>query len=247
MNAMLLFNYLVTVFLTLSMLSMLWKENPLYRFVQYSVVAVAASVTIISAIEAIQKMAISPILTGTNYWMIIPTVAGILVFTNMLGRKYNWLSRYPLGIVLGVGTALSLRGAIPAQIIGQMQSLIRKGKIGTPFETFNNILFIVMGFTALSYFFFYFMHRTSAGRGLSKIGRYAVMLAFGATFGTDLMMNIIFLTYVVMYVSILGVPSPAGVSYTAAILLLAAIGVVGYLFTKRKTSMMPEKTELGEQ
>jgi len=243
MSALLLFNYLVTVFLTLSMLSMLWKENPLYRFAQYSVAAVAASVTIISAIEAIQKQAISPILTGTNTWMIVPTVLGILVFTNMLGRKYNWVSRYPLGIVLGVGTALSLRGAISAQIIGQMQSLIKKGKIGTPIETFNNILFIVMGFAALSYFFFYFMHKTSAGRGFSKFGRYAVMLAFGTSFGTTLMMNIIFLTYLIMYISVLGVPSPTAISYSAALLMLVIIGIIGYLASKRQRSTETESIE----
>lgn len=241
MSITLLFNYLVIIFLTASMLSMLWKENPLYRFAQYSVVAVAASVMIISGLEAISKMAISPIMTGTNYWMIVPIILGILIFTNMLGKRYNWISKYPFSIIMGVGTALALRGAIPTQIIGQIQSFIRKGVITTPFETFSNIVFIVMGFTALAYFFFYFMHRSSVGRGASRVGRYAVMLAFGAAFGTTLMMNIIFLTYVVLYVSILGVPSPSWVSYTAAILLLLTMGVVGYLYSKRKTTTTPKE------
>jgi hypothetical protein len=213
---------------------MLWKENPLYRFAQYSVASVAVSVTVISGLDAIRKTAISPIITGTNPWMIVPTILGILIFTNMLGRRYNWISRYPIGIIIGVGTALALRGAIPAQILGQMVSLIRRGVIGGFIDTFNNIIFIIMGFVALIYFFFYFVHRTGVGRSLAKVGRYAVMLAFGATFGTTLMMNTIFLSYVIMYVSILGVPPPASVSYTAAIILVVVIVVVGYLINKRK-------------
>jgi len=232
MDVTVLFNYLVLIFLTISMMSILWKENPLYRFAQYSTVGVAASVTILSALEALQKQAVLPILRGTNYWMIIPTVMGILIFTNQLGRKYNWISRYPLGLVLGVGTALALRGTISTWV-KNLIFFISQAKIGTPVETINNLIFLTVGFCGLAYFFFYFLHRFRLGRGIAKIGRYAIMVTYGAGFGSALMMNIIFLTYVVMYTSFLGVPSPTEVSYTGAILLIAVIGVISYLLTKK--------------
>lgn len=216
------------------MMSMLWKENPLFRFAQYSVIAVAGSTTIISAIENIRTLAISPLLNGTNYLVIIPIIGGILIFTNMLGRKYNWISKYPLGIILGAGTALALRGAIPSQILSQMQLIISKGSIGDSFTTVGNLLFILTSITALTYFFFYFAHKNRVGKEAAKLGRFSVMLAFGAGFGSDLMMNIIFLTYVIMYVSVLGVPSPVGTSYLGAIAVVFVVVVIGYLLLLRQ-------------
>lgn len=240
MDLSLLF-YLLLVFLTISMLSMLWKENPLFRFAQYSVVAVAASTTIISAIENIRTLAISPILAGTNYWVIIPIFGGILIFTNMLSKKYNWISKYPLGLILGAGTALALRGAIPSQIISQIQLVISKGVIGDGYITVSNLIFIITSITALIYFFFYFAHTNRVGKGLGKLGRFSVMVAFGATFGSDLMMNTIFLTYVIMYISLLGVPAPVEQSYIGAISVLVVVILFYYYLSKKQSNNIKEQ------
>ena len=58
----------------------------------------------------------------------------------------------------------------------------------TPISTaINNLLFLAILGAVMTYFFFSFEQKNVAVKGISKFGRYAMMIAFGAIFGNTIM------------------------------------------------------------
>jgi len=225
--------YLLAIFVLASMFSMLWKDNPFYRFIQYGALAQAMTMSVFTSWAQIYKVAIVPLLKG-DLLMIVPLALGVLIFFNRFGVKRNWLARYPLALGIGIGTALSLAGAIPTQILGQMKLIIGRAVFNADFV--SNLVFILTALSALTYFFFYFLHNTAPGRGVSRIGRYTIMIWVGASFGTMLMMNVIFLAYTVMYASIFGVPAaPNDIpSYAGAVIVVLVMAALLWVWNKNQ-------------
>ena len=51
----------------------------------------------------------------------------------------------------------------------------------------NNVLFILILLTVMSYFFFSFEHKNAIRTAPAKVGRWVLMFAFGAMFGATVM------------------------------------------------------------
>jgi hypothetical protein len=226
--------YLAQIFLLLAIWSMVWKENPLYRFVQYSYVVVAASVFCISAIYAIINTAVLP-LAGGNLLAAVPIIGGLLIFTNQLKRWY-WVSRYSLFFVLGVGTALAVRGALSSSVMGQIMALFTILSSKDPFTVISGFVSLMLTLFTFIYFFFYFVHRSRALRGAQTVGRWGVMLWIGVGFAGVLFYNMVLFTYVVMWAFLLGPPTtgePPFITGGSAIVLIAIVGILWYFAEKR--------------
>jgi hypothetical protein len=54
-------------------------------------------------------------------------------------------------------------------------------------HVFNNLLFMVILLSVLTYFFFAFEQKSKFIQTTSRFGRYALMVAFGAIFGATIM------------------------------------------------------------
>lgn len=224
--------YLVQLFIVFAMWSMLYKENILFRFFSYSFVSIAAALTTIIAVRSIIANVWTPLRVGT-FLVLIPTIAGILIFTNQI-KKYYWISKYPLFFIMGIGTALAIRGAVSASIVGQILSLARVAQIGSPYVTMNNIIVIVFCLMAFLYFFFHFVHKSSVGRNIQKLGRWAVFVWVGVGFGAAIMYNITFVTYIITWIFILGPPPTVPIEITAlsALVLVAIVGIGAYVINR---------------
>lgn len=161
----------------------LHSENPLYRIAEHVFVAAGAGHFIVMGITAILTMAPSRLAKG-QFVFLIPLVMGMLMFAIYSKRGY-WLSRYPVGLMVGVGTGLALRGTPSAQILGQIAPTV--SMLGKDlFEISNNVIVFVATATALTYFIF--TRKQGRTLGLStKIGRYFLMVAFGASYGGTVM------------------------------------------------------------
>jgi hypothetical protein len=58
----------------------------------------------------------------------------------------------------------------------------------TPYSApLNNLLGLVIVVSVMSYFFFSYEQKNKAVTGTSKLGRYLLMFAFGAIFGSTIM------------------------------------------------------------
>ena len=106
--------------------------------------------------------------------MLIPIVLGILLYTRYV-KRYAWVAKIPLGLLMGIGTGLAIRGLILSQVVNQIKACF------IPLNSFDNIFMVLGTLIVLFYFFFSIEHKGSAGN-LAKVGRWVMMIGFGASF-----------------------------------------------------------------
>ena len=113
----------VAAFFTFSVLSFLWKDNLYYKFGQQFVVGVVVSHNILTSMQAVYNNGVVPIMTKGQITLIAPILIGILAYTR-LSRDISWASKYPVAIMIGVGTGSMVVGTLRGQIIGQVSMSI---------------------------------------------------------------------------------------------------------------------------
>lgn len=171
----------VGAFYTLGFFTLALRVNPWLRFVESTWVGCVVAYTTAIAIKAVLTLGINPILTG-QVANIIPILAGVLLFSQFI-PKYRHYSRWGVALLIGVGTGLGIRGAIDGMLLKQIEAtFISPIVFGDGMASFNNILIIVMVLTTLSYFVFSVQFKGKSNIIL-KLGRWSMMIAFGAGFG----------------------------------------------------------------
>lgn len=170
--------------LTLAYFSFLIKENRFFRFAEASVIGTAGGNLVVVAITTLRGSLFEPLIHG-KYLYIIPLILGILLFTRYY-KKYAYLTRYPVALILGVGVALGIRGTIDATIVGQTRGVIMLGfPTGNVFTTVNNFLMIIATLTTLCVFFFTFRTGTKF-LYVQRIGRLFIMVAIGGILASQM-------------------------------------------------------------
>jgi lipoprotein signal peptidase len=167
--------------LTLAAWSFVYKDNKVFRFVEYTFVSTTIGYTIVIGIKSLKDIAYTPILAG-NYHLIIAVILGLLIFTQ-LSRQTTWISKYPVAIIvgtaLGVGARASISGTIVPQVIANISL-----PYGSTWDIINTIVIVVTSVTSIFYFFFTRdITKHPVTSTLSRIGRVAIMIALGSGFG----------------------------------------------------------------
>lgn len=183
---------ITAVALTLAMYSFLYKDNPVFKIAENLFVGVAMGYWIIITWFNILKpdvfeTLIVPFFKDTGnapqYIVIIPTLLGIFMLLRF-STKLSWLSRWSFAFVVGLGAGITIPNFIHAFILRQLSfnSLITAS---VP-DSINNFLILLGVVSVLIYFFFSLEHKGVIG-GVSKIGVWFLMIAFGASFGFTVM------------------------------------------------------------
>ena len=187
----------VAAFFTLCIYSFLYRDNPFYRFAEHLFVGLSVGYGIVFSIhEGLIPLAWVPFweaITKREFMgllKLIPIAIGLLFFARVV-PKYSWLIRYPIAILIGIGSGLAIPNVMEASIFGQVHGTltpfgqIHAGVLG-PFEIFGAILMLVGVICTLTYFFFSIEHRGAVG-GISKVGIVFLMVGFGSAFGNTVM------------------------------------------------------------
>lgn len=161
----------IAALVTIGLISFVFKENLYYRIVESLYVGVSAGHAIVLGWGNIRNLAVRPLGEG-NLAVIIPIALGLMLFTRYF-QKWSRVSRIPMGFLMGLGAGLSMRGLVGSQIVNQIKACY------LPLNSMNNILIIAGTFAVLSYFFFTVEHQGFVGKS-AQIGRYFMMLCFGA-------------------------------------------------------------------
>jgi hypothetical protein len=171
----------IAAILTLMVFSLpLYKDNPLFRIAESLLIGVSVGYSFVIAVRTISDKAWKPMLAG-NAINIIPIILGILLYTRYYG-KTAYLSRWPLALILGVGTGIAIKGVIEAQIYSQVVATMLPLTARSPLETLNNWIMIIGTIVSLSYFLFTERYSRYFGKS-TMIGRWFLMIMFGALFG----------------------------------------------------------------
>lgn len=170
--------------LTLLVYTFLWKDNKLFKFSEYLFVGVSAAHYLIVGIDNIKRLAFLPVLGGKIVY-VIPIILGAMIYFYFT-KKYFFLYRFPIALLVGVGTGLVIREQAYGYVWAQSLATASLPWIGKdPLTTLNNII-IITGTIATISFFIFTRKREGVLRYSSTYGRYLIMAALGSSFGTSI-------------------------------------------------------------
>jgi hypothetical protein len=165
----------IAALLTVATLSFIYKENPFYRWAEYTVIGVTTGNWLMMAVNAIRNAAIGPLQAGQLH-VVIALILGVLYFSRYF--KVPWLYRYPIAFLTGMGVGFAIRGqpgVILAQVVGVMKPV-------TPDIVGLGVVLAVCSLVfSMSYFTYTTEHKGVVG-GLAKLGRYFIMTFIGIRF-----------------------------------------------------------------
>ena len=176
--------------ITLSLYSFLYKDNPLFKFAENLYVGVAAAYTLNQVwYTVLLADVITPMFNldgeGTgSWWLIVPTILGACMLTQLSSAKFSWLSRIAFAFVVGLGSGLAIPRTIAANLLAQVQPTMQP--ITADLAGFN-LFIILLGVVTVLVYFFYSVEHTGAVGVASKIGIWFLMISFGASFGYTIM------------------------------------------------------------
>ncbi len=261
----------VGVIATLALYSVLYRENKFYRLVEHIYIGLAVGFSILALwTETLEGSFWNP-MVGKAVTENDPGAPGFYLYALLLpiglmayfvfSKKHNWMSRIPIGILLGfwggqqlqvwwqtfspqlqaamrpilptatnsffvpnslqlspiatneIATAAQTSPEIVTQLSNnfrlsqeginqfatqnnvpdtQVQSVL--GQIASrvnaevyPSEVINNVIFLVTLLSILTYFLFSFEQKGKLITGFTRLGRYLLMVGFGAIFGSTVM------------------------------------------------------------
>ena len=187
----------VAAFLTLSIYSVLYRDNPFYRFAEHLFVGISVGYGIILSIyQGLVPFALKPLWetveTGApeGFIKLIPICIGLLFFAR-LSPRHTWLIRYPIAILIGFGSGIAIPNVLRANIFEQTRGTIApfaEIAAGTlsGWGIFEAVLMVAGVVCTLTYFFFAVEHRGPV-KWLSKVGIAFLMIGFGSAFGNTVM------------------------------------------------------------
>lgn len=214
----LLDGFLVTfaAFLTLAIMSFLYKDNPYYKFAEHLFVGVSAAYwmclgfwsTIVGNLvprlsEGLSNFFQQPYIhSDYNIFFLIPVILGFMLLMR-LSPKGGWLSRWALAFIVGTTAGLNFIRYLRSDFIKQISSTIIPLVVdwqgfGHFFSSFSldatgqfvmmaaNLVIFIGVFCGLIYFFFSKEHSGFFGQA-SRVGIWILMITFGASFGYTVM------------------------------------------------------------
>jgi hypothetical protein len=185
----------IAAFLTLAILSFLYKDNPVYKAAEHLYIGISAGYWLIYIyFFDVQPMLIEKFKseTGIERWiLLVPAVLGALMLSRLV-PKYSYISRTPIAFTVGIGAGLGITAAFQGFILPQMRETIlplvvldhsTEAWLGA---TANNIVMVVGVLATLIYFYFSKPHTGLLGHA-ARLGIVYIMVAFGAAFGYTFM------------------------------------------------------------
>jgi hypothetical protein len=200
-------------FFTFGVYSFLYRENRISRICEHIFLGTFGALSIATTWEQMlmpkwwipMLNGFQGLAAGRHVWSSIGhIVIGLLAI--MLGacwyfifsRKHLWLARLVMGIVMGATAGLAFKLIFEAQMPQITQSVTRSlyavpkdPRTGlyafSLTQTINNIVFVAILLSVMVYFFFSFEQKNIAVRGMSRFGRWCLMITFGTYFGNTVM------------------------------------------------------------
>jgi hypothetical protein len=148
-----------------------------------------------------------------GYWMWALLLPMGLMAYFVYHEKHGWMARVPIGAILGLWAGQqvqvwwnlygpqidkSIRPIIPntfdsffvPSTEGLAPEAVKQIAENTyASEAINNLIFVVVLISVLSYFIFSIEYRSRFLKGMTVMGRWSLMVGFGAIFGSTVMMR----------------------------------------------------------
>ena len=164
----------IAAFLTLGIFSFLYRDNPVYKLCEHLFVGISAGYyVVLTYFSTLKPNLVTPLFghfgEGRNFLLVVPLLLGVLLFSRFFPRG-DWLSRWPIAVILGVYPALRITGFGQSDLVQQVNgSILPLWGAVNPGELINNWLLVIGVITTLVFFFFSKEHKGALG-GTARIG-----------------------------------------------------------------------------
>lgn len=198
--------------LTLIMYSFLYRDNPLFKIAENLYVGVTLGYgAIMTWWLSLKPEVYDPIFNAPTLGALkssllhraVPITLGLMLVTR-LSRKHGWLSRYAYALMIGWGAGIGISVVTHSYILQQLQAAVAPiqqaamgaGALPVAFsaEWFGQValpitgaVVVLVGTVAVLFYFFFSVEHGPAGRTVSRIGIWFLMVSFGASFGYTVM------------------------------------------------------------
>lgn len=177
---------------TFAIFSFLYKDNPLYKIAEQMFVGLSAGYWFVYTIYFILiPNLFDPLFQDPVYnWIkIIPAALGIMMLLRLI-PGIDWLSRYPIALVIGTTSGVFFLRYLKSDVLNQLTATMINPFNGDNWViVIGQILLVVGTITGIIYFYFSKKHEGVFGFG-AKVGIYFLMVSFGAAFGYTAMARI---------------------------------------------------------
>jgi hypothetical protein len=143
---------------------------------------------VVMAVKAISDIALTPIINEGQIQWLIPVLIGLLFYAKFI-PGLDWVPRYPTALLVGLGSALSMRVVVRSRFISQITSTFvhpfSPPYQGNPPLPINNIVIIIIVIVTLLYFIFSggeMVQKSVFMANIRKLAIYFMLFAFGAGF-----------------------------------------------------------------
>ena len=171
-------------FLTLMVLSFLYKENPFYRLTEYVFVGLSSGYTFAATLRLFVNQALSPIFAGQLEFF-VPLILGLLFYAQFT-KRYSILYRVPLSLAIGYGLGITIWSVLQAYFLRQIRATMLPLFTGDILTTIGNLVIVIGTILTISYFILHREQKGVYGR-FTKAGKYFVLATLGAVFGTTVL------------------------------------------------------------
>jgi hypothetical protein len=179
----------LAAFLTLGIVSFLYKDNIFYKVSEAIFIGISAGFWFITYFWDSLYRPIATGLSTNDYWFIGGVILGVMLLTRLVG-KAGWIARWPLAFIVGATVGLRMMTYFAtnavAQVHGTVVDTIAAVASGNTYEIIGRFVIVIGTITGLIYFYFSKEHRGWFG-GAAKIGTWFLMITFGASFGYTVM------------------------------------------------------------
>jgi hypothetical protein len=189
---MTVFGIWLGAYCTFSIFSFLYKDNPFYKLAEQVFVGLSAGYWFIYTIYNI----LIPNLFGKliadfsgNALLLIPAALGVMMLVRII-PKLEWVSRYPIALVIGTSAGISMLRYMKSDVLSQLTAtMINPFGMNTLGEKIGSFILIIGTVCVIMYF--YFSRKQEGVLGVtSKAGIWFLMISFGASFGYTVMARI---------------------------------------------------------
>lgn len=174
---------------TLALYSILYRENPIYRVAEHAFLGLATGYGLYAIwAQILFPKWYQPMRDAGQWPWAMALVPGLMYYT-IYSRRLNWMSRVVMMTMMGFEAGLIFRtwaGTYMRQIADSFRPVFTAG-FAPPFIDFDNLIFMVTLLCVFLYFFFSFEHRARPVARAASLGRWLMMIAFGAMFGSTVM------------------------------------------------------------
>ena len=167
--------------------TLIYKDNVFFRIAQAMTIGLVLGLTLGNTVDALLMRVYRPLFVE-GQWLSMTAIVfllGLLYYTRYI-KSISYMSRWPIAVMSGIGTAIGVTGAIGPQIISQI-TMKPVGAVGASMMTnINNLLVPIIAVAVLSQFIF-----TKPQEGIlgysATFGRMILYMAFGYKVGLTVM------------------------------------------------------------